>query len=332
MITEAQAAGFADTFTKLVDQVAEQVLGKESQIRLAVTCLLAGGHLLIEDVPGVAKTSLAKSLAAGVGGRFRRVQFTPDLLPSDVTGGLIYRQADGTMTVREGPVFTNVLLADEINRAAPRTQAALLEAMAEGQVSLDGEARRLPDPFLCIATQNPVEMYGTYQLPEAQLDRFTIRLTLGYPDVDSEARAIEMQVSGRAGGPAVQVEPMERITEMSRLARTVYMAPSVRDYIARLAAATRAEPGRAHGIALGVSPRGSIALAGCAMVLAASEDRTWVTANDVKRLAEPVLAHRILMDDDGEGDRGRAARAVAAVLDTVTVPDRASEPPVARAA
>jgi len=332
MITEAQAAGFADTFDKLASQVAEYVLGKENQIRLAITCLLAGGHLLIEDVPGVAKTSLAKTLATSVGGTFRRVQFTPDLLPSDVTGGLVYQPSKGAMILRKGPVFTNVLLADEINRAAPRTQAALLEAMAEGQVSLDGEALPLPDPFLCIATQNPVEMYGTYQLPEAQLDRFTIRLELGYPDELSEARAIELQVSGPARRLAVQVQSLERIKEMTRLARTVYLAPSLRDYIARIAAATRKEQGRPHGISLGVSPRGSIALAACAMVLVASENRTWVTANDVKRLAQPVLAHRIVMDEDAAADRAGAEKAIATVLGLVKVPDSASEPPVTRAA
>ncbi len=328
MIAEQQAAEFAEAFQNLVEQVARRVLGKEEQIRLAVTCLLAGGHLLIEDVPGVAKTTLAKAVAEAVGGDFRRIQFTPDLLPADVTGGLVYYK--DVMEPRKGPVFTNVLLADEINRAAPRTQSALLEAMAESQVTLDGKAYDLPDPFLCIATQNPVEMYGTYELPEAQLDRFTIRLHLGYPDVGTEARAIEQHFAGVSTRFPEPGQSLERVRTLIRLARTVYLGPAVRGYIARIAAATRHDEGRARDITLGVSPRGSIALATCAMVLAASQKETWVTAQHVKLMAEPVLVHRLVMEGDPETERERAQAAVAGVLAAVRMPESSEEPPPGR--
>jgi MoxR-like ATPase len=325
VISESEAVRFAQSFDGIVTRVGEEVFGKRDRIELAVVCLLAGGHLLIEDNPGVAKTSLARALAEAIGGDFARVQFTADLLPADIIGGLIYRAGKEEMEPRLGPVFTNVLLADEINRAAPRTQAALLEAMAESQVTIDGTAYELPDPFLCIATQNPVEMHGTYQLPEAQLDRFSMRLTLGYPDPATEVRAIGRRLAEtgrRRPTKRPPVEPLDRIKAMIKLVGTVFVADTVREYVAAIAAETRGAAGQTHGISLGISPRGSITLARCAAVRAVSQGRTHVYAQDVRDLAVRVLAHRIITVGDDQDERTSAEQAIETVIAAVPMPAR----------
>jgi MoxR-like ATPase len=319
VIDDGDADRFQEIFHRLEEAVATRVFGKEDPIRLAVTCLLAGGHLLIEDVPGVAKTLMARSLAEALGGHYRRVQFTPDLLPADVTGGLVYNQKDGTLKVHRGPVFTHVLLADEINRAAPRTQSALLEAMAEKQVTLGGETYRLPDPFLCIATQNPGDMSGTYQLPEAQIDRFTVRLKIDYPSPAVEARAIEQQ-SGTAGAAAPTVTSPAEVQRLIQVARDVHLDPGLARYVADLAALSRT--GR-HEIELGVSPRGSIALAACAKVWALAHGLRHVLPRHIQALAVPVLAHRLVMTSSDGIDRERAESAVRSLLEELPTPDRA---------
>ena len=248
-------------------QVGEIIRGKADAVRLLFTALFAEGHVLMEDVPGVGKTTLAKALAATVGMEFNRVQFTPDLLPADILGASIYSPKDGTFEFRKGPVFTNLLLADEINRASPRTQSALLEAMNERQVSIEGRLEKLPDPFLVIATENPVEYYGTYPLPEAQLDRFAVKLTLGYPDAESELRQIAAEV------------------------RDVTVENSVMNYMLQIIQATREIP----EFRLGGSPRALLILSRCAQSAAWLDGRDFVTPEDVRKLAGPVLAHRMIL-------------------------------------
>jgi MoxR-like ATPase len=327
-IAESEAHAFAAAFEAVIESVTRDVFGKDDEIRLALTCLFSRGHLLLEDYPGVAKTSLAKALATAIGGSFGRIQFTADLLPSDVTGGSVYRQgAVQEFEFRPGPVFTNILLADEINRAAPRTQAALLEAMAEYQVTVEGTTRALSPPFVCIATQNPIEMYGTYALPEAQLDRFTMRLSLGYPDVADEARAIEWRMAGHVAGEVRNVLAADEFHRLTTLAGAVYVAPAARDYVARISAATRNEAGRSFGIRVGVSPRGSIALASCAAVRAAARGDVWVTDEDIVELAVPVLAHRIVLEN-GDDERAAAEDLVRKVVDSVPLQAGPLDPPV----
>jgi MoxR-like ATPase len=328
MIQKADAERFAATFDELAASVAGEVFGKDDQIRLALICLLSRGHLLIEDYPGVAKTSLARALGDAIGGTFRRIQFTADLLPADVTGGMIYKQRSEEFDFVRGPVFTNVLLADEINRAAPRTQAALLEAMGENQVTVQGRTWELEQPFVCIATQNPIEMYGTYALPEAQLDRFAVRMSLGYPDVDAESRAIARGTADHRPRSARQVLTTNGFNHLADLACSVHLAPAARDYVARIAAATRGTAGAEFGIRIGVSPRGSIALAACAAVSAVSRGAVFVTGDDIVDVAVPVLAHRILLMGDAEGDRGAAEEAVAKVVAAVRPPKERLEPTV----
>jgi MoxR-like ATPase len=331
MISEAEAASFADHFATLTAGVAAHIRGKHEQIELAVTCLLAGGHLLVEDVPGVAKTSLAKALAEVIGGEFKRVQFTADLLPSDVTGVRIFNRngSSGDFHFEKGPVFTNILLGDEINRASPKTQAALLEVMAERQVTVAGRPVPVPDPFLCIGTQNPVEFYGTYSLPEAQLDRFTMRLSLGYPTVDQEAEVIVDNMAGRRPGDSPPVSDPARVREQSAMTRKVHLAPTLLRYIAEIAAATRGTQGEQFDIRLGVSPRGSIALASCAAVRAASAGRVFATDDDVKDVAVPVLAHRLTLGDAAEPSAPLAETVVEKVLAQVPVPRRRDLEPIA---
>lgn len=319
MTLQVDAESFSSDFTAIESAVAQHIRGKREQIRLSIVCMLSQGHLLIEDVPGVAKTSLAKALAGAIGGAFRRIQFTADLLPSDVTGVRIYDQGRGDFRFEEGPVFTNVLLSDEINRASPKTQAALLEVMAEKQVTVDGSPRPVPEPFVCIATQNPIDFQGTYSLPEAQLDRFMMRLRLGYPDVERESMVIADNIAGQRPEDVRTVLQPERIRTMSAQARQAFLAPALRRYIAQLAAVTRGEEGGKLGIRLGVSPRGSIALATAALVYAMAAGRSYATADDVKELAVPVLAHRLVLDGTdplGEG----ADDVVRTVLARVEVP------------
>jgi len=293
MRTGADEAPRADAgVLRLKANLAAVIRGKEEAIELLLVAMLADGHVLIEDVPGTGKTTLAKALAVSLKARFARIQFTPDLLPTDIVGGMIYSAADGTFTFRPGPVHANVVLADEINRASPRTQSALLEAMSERQVTTEGETRALPRPFLVLATQNPVEYNGTYPLPEAQLDRFCLRLSLGYP---SHAHELQLLNDQAQAVPLETLSPVMDTATLLRLqdeVRKVAVEASVLDYIVRLVARTRSDA----RLRLGASPRGSLDLRRCAQAAAFLAGRDAVRPDDVQRLAVPVLAHRLIVD------------------------------------
>lgn len=310
-------ADFASNFSALTANIATAIKGKGTVIHLLSLALIADGHVLVEDVPGVGKTSLAKALARSVDGRFGRVQFTPDLLPTDVTGVSVWNRSSDTFEFRPGPVFSNVLLADEINRASPKTQSALLEAMAERQVTADGVTHQLASPFMVIATQNPIEHEGTYALPEAQLDRFLMRLEIGYPD-----RAAELEILDSHGDmtePADQLTPVltsAQIREMSASLEKVYLAPALQSYLLDLADATRRHP----SLALGMSPRGVLALQRVVRAHAATEGRAYATPDDVKRLARYVIPHRLLVTPESRMRGSRPIDVVTEILDGVPVP------------
>jgi MoxR-like ATPase len=295
-MTPEQGLWFADTFGRLVTNVEQAVLGKTEVLRLAVTCLLSDGHLLLEDAPGTGKTSLARSLAQTVQGTQSRIQFTPDLLPSDVTGVSVYEQKTSSWEFHRGPVFASIVLADEINRASPKTQSALLEVMEEGRVTVDGVSHEVGSPFMVIATQNPIEQAGTYRLPEAQLDRFLMKTSLGYPDHQNTVRIL----SGAATrAHSVTLEPVittKAVSDMARLAGQVHTDAAVLEYISRLAEETR----RADEIRLGASVRGCLGLVRAVRTWAASQGRHYVVPDDVKELAGPVLAHRFVLDPEAE--------------------------------
>jgi MoxR-like ATPase len=292
------------------------IVGKAGVIELLLVALLCEGHVLLEDVPGVGKTVLAKSLARSLGCLFRRIQFTPDLLPSDVTGVAVYNQKAGEFEFRPGPVFTNLLLADEINRATPRTQSALLEAMEERQVTAEGETRALPRPFLVLATQNPIELEGTFPLPEAQLDRFLLKVGLGYPSEDEEA-AIARRFED--GDPLAELTPVIGAAEVLHLAaraRRVYLSDAVMAYLVGIVRATRAHP----DAEMGASPRATLALTRTARALAALRGRAYVIPDDIKELAPAVLAHRVIVSSVTQVRGGGAEAIVAACLERVPVP------------
>ena len=311
-LSAEDAQRFAANAEAIVDNVAGFIQGKREVISLAVTCLLAEGHLLLEDVPGVGKTSLARSIAATLGMSWNRIQFTPDLLPSDVTGVSIFHQGSGTFEFHQGPVFAHIVLADEINRASPRTQSALLEVMEERTVTVDGVTHAVPRPFLVLATQNPIEMDGTFPLPEAQLDRFLMSVSIGYPDLEAEVRVLANSHRGLTIEELQAVGDADGIRRMVALARTVHVEPSVMEYVVRLTSATRTSP----GVRLGASPRGSVGLLRAAQVSAAMAGRTYVTPVDVQRLAVPVLAHRIVLNDV-EADSSARTRAIEQVVSGV---------------
>ncbi|MDT3330890.1 MULTISPECIES: AAA family ATPase [Microbacterium] len=313
-ITQEQSAWFAETFTTLVDNVEQVVLGKRHVIELAFTTMVSEGHLLLEDYPGTGKTSLARAMGRSVQGTASRIQFTPDLLPGDVTGITVYDQRRGEFEFHQGPIFANVVLADEINRASPKTQSALLEVMEEGHVTVDGVTRDVPVPFLVVATQNPVEQAGTYRLPEAQLDRFLLKTSLGYPD-----RAATIRILEGSGDATREVSPVitpQGIVSMADIARGGYLNPLVLDYIARVVDATRL----AREVRLGVSVRGALALTKASRTWALAHGRTYVTPDDVKALAVPVLAHRLILDPEAEFDGVTAEAVIGQVLLDVVPP------------
>jgi MoxR-like ATPase len=312
-------ASFTSIFESIVSNVSRVIHGKEEPIRLALVCLLSEGHLLLEDVPGVGKTTLAKALARSFGLECRRIQFTPDLLPSDVTGTSVYDRASGSFRFRPGPVFANVVIGDEINRASPKTQSALLEAMQERQVTIDNTTHPLPDPFLVIGTQNPIEHEGTYPLPESQLDRFLLRIRMGYPDRRAELTMLESGGSGPAT-PSTDALPVVAsaaiVAEMIAAARRVHAAPALKGYVVDLATATRAHP----TLALGMSPRSTLALLGAARALAAAGGREYVIPDDVKALFLPVVEHRLVLVPEALLSGVELEEVLADVLRSVPVP------------
>jgi MoxR-like ATPase len=320
-MTTDQAAWFAETFDRLVGNVEQAVMGKREVVRLALTCMLSGGHLLLEDVPGTGKTSLAKAMANTVEGTHSRIQFTPDLLPSDVTGVTIYDQGTGRFQFHPGPIFATVVLADEINRASPKTQSALLEVMEEGHVTVDGTVYPVGQPFLVIATQNPIEQAGTYRLPEAQLDRFLMKSSIGYPDHDTTVALLSdaaRQDRAALVGPLIT---SKAVSDMAELATRVHVDPAVLAYVSRLAQETRT----ATEVRLGVSVRGTLAYVRAAKTRAAASGRNYVTPDDIKALAHPILDHRLLLDPEAEF----AGATIEGVVDRIVAD---VQPPADRAA
>ena len=307
---------FASLFRSIVDNVGQAVLGKEETITLCVTALIAGGHVLLEDNPGTGKTQLSRALAASIAVDCKRIQFTPDLLPSDLLGVTFYDQSQGRFSFRPGPVFTSLVLADEINRASPKTQSALLEVMEEGRVTVDGRTYRLPLPFMVIATQNPIEQLGTYALPEAQMDRFLIRTSLGAPGHDASMRILEeADIRDRAG----LVEPVvdaAQVGAMAACASKVFCDPSIMEYVIHIIEATRHSP----AIRVGSSIRGGLALVRCARIQACAQGRDYVIPDDVKQLVDPILAHRLILTAQSKLADMDEHQALAEALAKVPVP------------
>ncbi|MEL6105839.1 MAG: MoxR family ATPase [Planctomycetota bacterium] len=287
----ADVAAVSDFAKKVVANVEHAIVGKRKQLVLSLVAWLSGGHILLEDVPGVAKTMLARALAKSIGCEFKRVQCTPDLLPTDVTGTSIFNQKSAEFEFRRGPVFTQILLADEINRATPRTQASLLEAMAEGRVTVDGTTYDLKPPFLVIATQNPVDHEGTFPLPEAQLDRFLMRFSLGYPSMDEEMRMLELLQHRHPVDSLAAVASAEDLVSAQKEIRKVHVDPRVRQYFLQIIDQTRSN----GDLSLGGSPRATIALFRCGQAMAAIRGRGFVTPDDVKRVLAPVMNHRLIL-------------------------------------
>lgn len=300
----------------LIENVEKIIVGKRQAIELVIAAMLTGGHVLIEDVPGVGKTKLVSSVARSCGGTFGRIQMTPDVMPSDITGFTMINTQTGVNEFRKGAAFCNFLLADEINRASPKSQSALLEIMEEGQVSLDGNIYPLPKPFMVLATQNPVETYGTYHLPEAQMDRFVMKISMGYPDKTDELAILERNESSLTPNTLEPVITCEDITALMEKVRLVRCSDNIRKYIIDLVNATR----NAEYIKLGVSPRGSIALYNTAKAMALISGRAYVIPDDVKLLAPYVLAHRIILTPKGRSVCGSSENAVEKLLSEVPVP------------
>ena len=300
----------------ILDNLQQVIKGKSEQLELLLMAILAGGHALLEDVPGVGKTTLAKTLAKTFDGDFKRIQFTPDLLPGDILGSSIYNPKTGEFTFKAGPIFSHVVLADEINRASPRTQSALLEAMSEGQVTTEGTTAILPDPFLVIATQNPVEFHGTYPLPEAQLDRFLVRFSMGYPDQESE---LQMLLGQKSSHPLANLKPIATFDDLKALRKTVSevaVSDDITRYMLELIKKTRGDA----RLKLGSSPRGSLAIFKASQARAFMQGRDYVTPDDVKALAKPVLAHRMILETKTRYSGETAESIMDDHLSTIPVP------------
>lgn len=315
-VTEQNAAWFAETFTRIVSNVGRALLGKDDVIRLTLTSMFAGGHLLLEDAPGTGKTALARAIAATVQGTHSRIQFTPDLLPSDITGVTIYDQKTGEWNFHKGPIFASIVLADEINRASPKTQSALLEVMEESRVTVDGVTHETGRPFMVIATQNPVEQAGTYPLPEAQLDRFLVKTSIGYPESAAGVEILKGAASPDRSKNLPPVISTNAVDEMSRRASHNFVNDSVLGYIQDLVEATR----QSKDVRVGVSTRGAISMVRAARVWALSEARNYVLPDDVKALAHVVWDHRLVLDPDAEFAGASREAVVERALEEVPAP------------
>jgi len=307
---------FADRFAGIADNIERVIQGKRSPIEQLLTCLIAEGHVLIEDVPGVGKTLLAKSLARSIDCEFNRIQFTPDLLPSDVTGVSIWDRQESAFVFKPGAIFANIVVGDEINRASPKTQAALLEAMEERQVTTDGKTKLLPEPFMVVATQNPIEHEGTYPLPEAQLDRFMMRVSVGYPSRDKELEMLETHSLRSTFEDLEPVVSAREVGAMIEIARRVEVVPAVRSYIIDIVEGTR----RHHEVLLGASPRSALYLQKASRARAASEERDYVTPDDVKTLAGSVLEHRLAFRPEAQMRGVTSGELIASVLGSTRIP------------
>lgn len=301
---------------KIIESIETVIVGKHATVELTVAGFLSGGHILIEDIPGVGKTMLARTLALSVGGSFKRIQFTPDLLPADITGSSVFNQVEGKFVFREGPIFANVVLADEINRATPKSQAALLEAMEEFQVTADGVTYPLPKPFFVLATENPIEYEGTYALPEAQLDRFIMRVSLGYPDREAEVEILTRQIKRHPIEEVVPVLGEDEAVALQMAVREVFLEDALKDYIVDIVRRTREHP----DLDLGASPRGSLALMRCSQAMAAISGRDYVQPDDIKRVAVPTLAHRVIVKSEQSIHGLRARQVIEEILYSIPAP------------